>query len=166
MTKMNRMWAMGCGLALAVGCGGEPQAVEAERELGAVEQSATWSGTYGGKTYLFNTTRMSWNQARSWCRSASGYDLVILNSSSEELWVRGQINTGYFIGATDSAVEGSWRWINGALVSSGYSNWLPGSPNQNGDEDCGYSEPGWGWAWDDYQCADATNFPKAVVCEN
>lgn len=164
--KMTSVLSVGCVLAMLAGCGGEQEAVGAEGELGAVEQGTTWIATYNGKTYRFNTTLMSWPQARSWCRSFSGFDLVMLNSSQEELWVRGQIKTGYFLGMTDSAVEGTWRWINGTLVSSGYRNWLPGSPNQNGDEDCGYSEPVFNWQWDDNTCSTSTPYPKAVVCEN
>jgi hypothetical protein len=166
MKKMTRMLAVGCVMAVGVGCGGEMEAVGVESGLGAVEQAATWTGTYGGKTYRFNTTPMSWPQARSWCQSVAGFDLVILNGSAEELWVRGQINAGYHLGMTDTSVEGTWRWNNGALVSSGYTNWLPGSPNQNGEEDCGYSDPYWGWQWDDQTCSTSTPFPKAIVCEN
>lgn len=73
----------------------------------------------------------------------------------------------YYIGASDAAVEGTWRWISGpeagkligigsgdSFVSSSYSNWSAFEPNDfqdNGGEDYGTSnfENATGGNWND-----------------
>ena len=38
----------------------------------------------------------------------------------------------FWIGATDKAKEGEWRWVDGTLLSSTYTNWSTGEPNNSG----------------------------------
>lgn len=38
----------------------------------------------------------------------------------------------FWIGATDKAKEGEWRWVDGTLLSSTYTNWNSGEPNNSG----------------------------------
>ena len=61
-------------------------------------------------------------------------------------------DVNYWLGATDSAAEGTWRWQNSHQTMQ-YTNWHPGQPN-GGGEDClsktYYGE--WNGRWGDYVC--------------
>lgn len=73
-----------------------------------VPGSFTWSGasanavSSGGRLAVLNTFRKS-----------------NIPTRSLDLW----------IGATDTGVEGTWRWLDGSLLSGGYENWAGGEPN-------------------------------------
>jgi len=69
--------------------------------------------------------------------------LVSMFGGSEPFW----------IGLTDTAVEGVFMWVNGDPLT--YTNWLPGEPNNEGGAE-NYGEMNWGapGKWND-----ATNLP-------
>ncbi|MBY0307654.1 MAG: C-type lectin domain-containing protein [Phycisphaerales bacterium] len=82
----------------------------------------------------------TWTMAMS--RAAQmGAQLVTIESQEENDFIRDQVLTfdgaarSAWIGLSDSAVEGQFRWMNGSTAS--YRNWSPGEPNEsNGGEDC------------------------------
>jgi hypothetical protein len=109
------------------------------------------------RTYLADQP-ISWTQARNYALSlGGGYELVSINSTEENtaifnqivptlngtLWGTGTLCcgggeylTGPWIGlfqppgSTEPA--GNWQWVDGtSLTSNGYSNWLPGMPNNS-----------------------------------
>ena len=81
----------------------------------------------------------TWGQAKG-DAEAKGGSLATLLSLEE--WSQAQkvigpdalldVN-GLWIGATDAAVEGSWKWLNGDAVS--WSNWAGGQPDNLNDSD-------------------------------
>jgi hypothetical protein len=106
--------------------------------------------------------------------------LVRIDDAMENQWLFTNANVDQgraslvWIGADDLAVEGEWRWTDGALFWLGQNNgmaqnglfagWYQREPNNvNGAENCGAFEtkssaPG----WYDLQCAT----PYAFVCES
>ena len=44
-------------------------------------------------------------------------------------------DVNYWLGATDAASEGTWRWQE-THQNVDYSNWYPGQPNNRDYEDC------------------------------
>ncbi len=102
-------------------------------------------GTYyaAGHTYQIVKTAMTWSAARTWAESQGGH-LAYITSASENqaLITMTQLATGLdaaptatdgggarylWLGGSDGDGEGTWRWGDGSLVSSGYSNWGAGA---------------------------------------
>ena len=116
---------------------------------GVIEQPVT-AGSGGGRgrypSYLtYVPTVGTWAAGRAACQSLGG-DLASIHSAAENDAVRAVVphTTAAWIGATDAVSEGTWRWSDGTPWD--YSNWSPGEPNNQGDEDCGeaYADhPGW-----------------------
>jgi len=82
----------------------------------------------------------AWQFARAEAVS-QGSDPLTVNSGSENEWIRFNLgnavptvgNSDLWIGLNDATSEGNFVWSSGAPVS--YTNWLPGQPNNFGNED-------------------------------
>ena len=72
----------------------------------------------------------SWTKAKEYCESVGGY-LVTITSAEEQMAVTELLKSAkggrYWIGATDDAEEGVWKWVTDEAFS--YSNWRDGEPN-------------------------------------
>jgi hypothetical protein len=115
-----------------------------------------WSAAGGnGHYYDLVTGVRTWTAARTAATASSylgesGY-LVTITSSAENAFVLSQFNAAFnnfaWIGASDAAVEGQWRWMDGpeagvqfsqGAIATGpnfYANWGPVEPNNAGNED-------------------------------
>ncbi|MDA1349119.1 MAG: C-type lectin domain-containing protein [Chloroflexi bacterium] len=95
----------------------------------------------------------NWNVAEAAAASKSlfglqGY-LATITSGAENAFVFDKLQGNGWLGGTDAAVEGTWKWVTGpeagtvfcigtgTCVPQGgeYTNWDGGEPNQAGDED-------------------------------
>lgn len=81
-------------------------------------------------------TKKAWTNARLSCESQGGY-LATITSQSENDWIVKELITtakasSIWIGGTDAAAEGNWKWRNGE--EWGYTNWHTGEPNNAGNE--------------------------------
>ncbi|XP_055004131.1 C-type lectin domain family 4 member M-like, partial [Boleophthalmus pectinirostris] len=87
--------------------------------------------------------RRSWEESRNYCKNF-GADLVEINSREQQLAINNLITTyhnpsvhysasGYWIGARDVDVEGTWKWLDGTQLTEGF--WNLGEPNNSGNED-------------------------------
>lgn len=107
---------------------------------------------YNGHYYAL-TAPASWTNAESEAVSVGGH-LVTINNSDEESWLKQTFGTEtFYIGFTDTAVEGEWRWIgeveepgqhwDGGIwqdpdnfpsnpIQTSYTNWGSGEPNNAG----------------------------------
>jgi hypothetical protein len=113
---------------------------------------------------LFNGTKVAWLEARLACAGLGvGNHLAMIGSAAENAiltQLAGAGITDAWLGATDSATEGTWRWVDNTLVI--YTNWRMGEPNNaNGNEDCMVAELDTGATWDDRDCTSTL----AYVCE-
>lgn len=164
---------------------GEPNAATTAEDCGLHSASGGWNdlsctvtrlfvcesvppraAQYDGHDYLFFTAPKPWAQARSTCL-ASGYDLVSINDAAEDTWLKTQVPSllTSWIGFTDQAQEGVWRWSNGLPVT--YSNWRRYEPNDtNGAEDCAVNNApvtssAAAGGWNDIPCGEYVSF----ICE-
>ena len=98
---------------------------------------------FNGHSYYRSTSSMTWTAARQACANMGGY-LVTITSAAENNFVFNTWPSGW-IGFTDEAVEGQWRWVTGEPVT--YTNWNGGEPNNAGNED--YAQFVGGGNWND-----------------
>ena len=114
-----------------------------------------------GSTWVIGVNKqLNWTDARAYARALGG-DLAIINSKAKQEAVNAKVSTigESWIGCTDEAHEGVWRWVDGTLLSSGYTNWAPGEPNDSGgNEDYGYIYNRTNFQWNDYSNAHTHSF--------
>jgi Ca2+-binding RTX toxin-like protein len=98
---------------------------------------------YAGHTYQIVKTAMTWAAAKAWAESQGGHLAYITSAAENQALVSmTQLETGLdtapsaadgggarylWLGGSDADVEGTWRWGDGTLVTSGYSNWGAGA---------------------------------------
>ena len=105
---------------------------------------------------------LSWSNAYTTCQRA-GLRLASVHSAAENaLLVTAAAGNKVWIGGTDAASEGTWKWSPSGTPLS-YTNWNGGEPNNLGREDCLEF-----WAstgkWNDAPCTSAIHIRK-YVCQ-
>ena len=144
---------------------------------GGMSGASCPANTFGGHTYAFCAGPLSWANAQSDC-IAKGMRLVRIDDSTENNWVVSIAFAGItsvssiywpWIGATDVAVTGEWRWTDGALFWLGnmngspqgglYNDWVAASPGNGTSSQCGILEHS--AFWKDYPCSTLESY----VCE-
>jgi hypothetical protein len=103
---------------------------------------------FQGREYRFCREVVTFDQGAAACQVA-GMTLIRVDSAEENTWLldeftaRGlflDIRTLVFLGGTDGAVEGEWRWPDGTLFWDGapvgglYNSWM--SPPSGARSDC------------------------------
>ncbi|CAL8279786.1 unnamed protein product [Boreogadus saida] len=89
---------------------------------------------FGCKCYKTSDTHQSWNKSREFCVS-HGADLVMVDSK-EEMDFISWYRLYFWLGATDEASEGMWRWVDGTVLSLDDPSWSGGGPQGGGDKNC------------------------------
>lgn len=119
---------------------------------------------YNGHDYIFFEQRKNWVDAQYTC-AQQGFSLVTVNDSAEEAWLKEQAPTfSAWLGYSDRTTEGTWLWEDGAPT---YTNWRPGEPNNQNNEDCavnnsGSTSSGPAGKWNDIPCTELAPF----ICES
>ena len=103
----------------------------------------TQQTNHNGHSYYRSNGSMTWTSARQACINMGGH-LVTITSAAENNFVFNTWPSGW-IGFTDEAVEGQWRWVTGESVT--YTNWNGGEPNNANNED--YAQFVNGGRWND-----------------
>ncbi len=119
--------------------------------------------------YEYVSGTINWNNANTAAQARSAYGatgyLATITSSAENNFIKARLSGDAWIGGSDAAVEGTWKWIggpeagttfwqgvgNGSTVNGSYANWNPGEPNQSGEEDCAETYIANG-TWNDLPC--------------
>lgn len=129
-----------------------------------------------GHLYSLYNEHLTWSQAESRCQQMGGH-LVTIKSEEEQALVEDLlkygVKGGYYIGCSDTATEGTWKWVDtnetffvgtgSSGTALGYNNWDTGEPNNgSGVEDCGgiYANTG---KWNDYP--GGTSEIEGFICE-
>ena len=98
-----------------------------------------------------------------------GAMLVKIESSEEQDFIKMKYitsNMNVWIGLTDSANEGNWKWTDG--TAPGYTNWMSGQPNNYWGQDCGeirkgnYHGTNYNGQWQDLDCSGPST---GFICE-
>nr|XP_046183367.1 CD209 antigen-like protein A isoform X2 [Oncorhynchus gorbuscha] len=87
---------------------------------------------FDSSLYFLSTEKKTWEESRQDCKRR-GADLVIINSREEQTFLF-NLHLRAWIGLTDSVTEGTWKWVDGTSLTTGY--WSAGQPDDNGQEDC------------------------------
>ncbi|XP_036001653.1 CD209 antigen-like protein E [Fundulus heteroclitus] len=131
---------------------------------------------HGGTCYKFNTNKSSWTESRDSCQDLGG-DLVKIDGREEQMFLeeklRGLMEEAedkFWIGLTDSELEGRWLWVDGSPLDESLKFWWNKEPDdwkgQNpAGEDCGRMGEKGGASdlkcWFDRSCND----PHKSICE-
>ncbi|UWX54058.1 PA14 domain-containing protein [Maribacter litopenaei] len=148
---------------------GPATSTEFENAVLAVEYSNSSLSAYGSRDFsiivgdayflpdtghyyqFFSDIGITWTSARDKAALSTyfglqGY-LATLTSAEESNFAGSQISGAGWIGGSDAAVEGEWRWVTGSETGTifwnglangstpNYAFWNTGEPNQSGDED-------------------------------
>ena len=116
------------------------------------------------KCYRLYNVQESWNKSRELCVS-HGADLVVVDSK-EELEFINRYRKYFWLGATDEAAEGTWRWVDGTVLSLDNPSWSRGGPGGGEDRNCLMLTLYWEqnhFKWADERCE---AIELAVFCEN
>lgn len=108
-----------------------------------------------GHLYKYISGTITWTNAQTAAAAQTAYDsngyLATITSQDENNFVAARISGDGWFGASDSAVEGAWRWVTGpeagtqfwsgngggSAVGGNYQRWASGEPNDSGgNEDC------------------------------
>uniref|UniRef100_A0A3Q0RBU1 C-type lectin domain-containing protein n=1 Tax=Amphilophus citrinellus TaxID=61819 RepID=A0A3Q0RBU1_AMPCI len=84
--------------------------------------------------YYISSIKKSWNDSRDDCLQR-GADLAIINTKEEQDFTR-RFKQLMWIGLTDRTMKGTWKWVDGTLLTKSY--WGQGEPNgfEGKKEDC------------------------------
>lgn len=113
-----------------------------------VAGQTTCPGLYlpvGNGCYTFAEVHYSWLEANLFCEYSGGYlakvDSIEKQTALKFYYDQHLAGSGnYWIGASDSLADASWRWIpSGQAVI--YENWQSGYPTASSTEDCAYWDP-------------------------
>ncbi|XP_013390557.1 lithostathine-1-alpha-like [Lingula anatina] len=115
--------------------------------------------TFQDKCYEFINHEEYWAEGQSYCEGNGGKMLEIYDQATMDFIrynldnVTGWTEAGVWIGATDSAVEGTWEWHSGSVFH--YSYWGEGEPVDYWPlyhRDCGLLRREYNWRWAAYPC--------------
>lgn len=115
--------------------------------------AAHYNDTATGHCYFSSEVQHHWNDGKAFCEANGGH-LATIESATENavVWSFADSLTGgsdfFFLGGSDSAVEGEWRWVggpsdgvqfwqgdmNGSPVGGNYANWAASDPDDDGGE--------------------------------
>ncbi|XP_035665050.1 C-type mannose receptor 2-like [Branchiostoma floridae] len=136
--------------------------VPCERPMGFVCQLACPAGYVRFNTGCYKdfAEQKTYDEARQTCAEDWGL-LAMPKDSATNTFINelGGTTDVRWIGLTDRNDEGQWVFEDGqTLASTGYNNWNPGEPNdEGGDEDC-VIVVGTAHIWNDIQCSDTRGF--------
>ena len=120
--------------------------------------------------YHLPVGKKSWYSAKLECSSNNGAQLVKIDSSEENDFIKTTFladGAGYWIGLTDEETEGVWKWSDGSILA-GFQKWPESQPSGKPLKNCGGIRMGsfllrnYDAEWHDNECEDR----RGYICEN
>jgi hypothetical protein len=121
----------------------------------ACRMAASGFMTWMGRRYFVRTPTKTWQQAKADCESIDAH-LVAISDLDENTNVDALLTGAQWLGYTDAAMEGLFRWTNSS--PSTFNRWVSGTPTSD-LQDCAVLQDS--GAWLDVSCDDA----YAYACE-
>ena len=94
----------------------------AEREV--LDTTTNWAAQgykfYEGHTFKYYSTALTWKNAKTACENLGGH-LATSTSAGKNTFLHSLISANIWLGATDEASEGTWKWVTGEAWN--YTNW-------------------------------------------
>ncbi|MHB1316335.1 MAG: lectin-like protein [Minisyncoccota bacterium] len=131
--------------------------------------------TDNGHLYQFVSGSYNWGAAKTAAEGQTAYGatgyLATITSLAENNFVYTRISGDGWLGATDSEVEKTWKWVTGpetgtsffqenpsggggSAISSRFNAWAIGEPNDySPGEDCAYMYASQSGKWNDFPCS-------------
>ena len=107
---------------------------------------------FGCKCYNYSSEWGTWSKIRESCVSQRA-DLVVVDNKEEMDFINRGYGGNFWLGATYEASEGSWRWVDGTVLSADNPSWSGGKPDGGKDKNC--LRKVWGYTnikWIDERC--------------
>ena len=134
----------------------------------AIAAPIQWTVASGGNDHWYELvqTATDWGAARAAALASSfggqqGY-LATITSAAENTFVASTVAAGLlvYVGGSDAAVEGQWRWVDGPEAGQlfSYTNWNPGEPNDAGGESSLHVNFSGPLGWNDINAGNAYAF--------
>ena len=132
----------------------------------------SWQTCFQGSCYeLFAADLQTWYNAKAFCADQHGAQLVKIDSSDENNFIKSQYLIGqvdYWIGLSDSSSPGVWKWADGDVLGN-YTNWGWNQPSSPGVQHCAGIQNGTYYSgnhvfdsqWHDSDCSNS----KGYICE-
>ena len=114
--------------------------------------------SFENSCYRPSLVALSWEDARDDCL-AGGADLVAVDSAGEDAFVATLQGTSTWLGASDSELEGTFRWTDGRVLS--FANWGINQPDAFPEQNCVEKRAEPGSPWYDQSCSNIDFY----VCE-
>ena len=108
----------------------------------------------------------SFVEALNYCKFKGGILAEPRNSQEQtalENLAANQAMDNWWIGATDEAVEGLWKWLSGNPWS--YTAWQSGQPNGGTASNCFFLWKGGNYKWADVYCSGRAEYPCRPLCQ-
>ena len=121
-----------------------------------------------GHSYIRYDYSVSWHMAKSICEKIGGH-LATVTSANENSTISSLLssvsNPYYYLGGTDKAKEGTWKWITGESFSTSiYTNWNSGEPNNTDGNENYLVINNTSGKWNDYRENNVSAI-KGFICE-
>ena len=91
-----------------------------------------------GRSLVVNVTRLPtriYPGMRAGSSVSHREDLVVVESK-EEMDFISRYNSYFWLGATVEAAHGTWRWVDGTVLSLENPSWSGGGPDGGDDKNC------------------------------
>ncbi|XP_052084102.1 perlucin-like protein [Mytilus californianus] len=119
---------------------------------------------YMGSCYYFHfRSRKTWSAANDDCHRKGGFLLKIDNAVENwflKTYIKYHNPNSVWIGAHDSEQESNFIWESDNTNLT-FTDWFPGEPNDDNNEDCVHMRKSVNYRWNDYQCSERTSY----ICE-
>jgi len=100
-------------------------------------------------------TEVTWDLAKGGCEGwrLLGYGTLVIDDDDETHSFLTAQGKEVWMGGSDTAREGVWKWVNGVGINERDAKWYGGGPNNDNEQDCMVINWNTIGTWDDQSCS-------------